>query len=114
MNIGPLVQSSGGHQYILVLCDYTTWFPEAFPLQTVTAPAVLHCLVQLFSRTGVADKIIMDQGTNFTSKLLQLFHRQLGISTIKTTPYHPQMDSLDEWFNQTLKKMLQKFVADTR
>lgn len=40
--VGPLVRSSGGHQYILVHCDYTTWFPEAFPLRTVTAPAVLH------------------------------------------------------------------------
>lgn len=41
--VGPLVRSSGGHQYILVHCDYTTWFSEAFPLHTVTAPAVLLC-----------------------------------------------------------------------
>ncbi|CAL9707672.1 unnamed protein product [Knipowitschia caucasica] len=38
---------------------------------------------------------------------------QLGISAIKTTPYHPQTDGLVERFNQTLKKMLRKFVADT-
>ncbi|XP_055022408.1 protein NYNRIN-like isoform X2 [Boleophthalmus pectinirostris] len=51
--VGPLVRSSGGHQYILVLCDYATRFPEAFPLRTVTALAVLCCRVQLFSRVGV-------------------------------------------------------------
>ncbi|XP_042247194.1 uncharacterized protein LOC121882816 [Thunnus maccoyii] len=111
--VGPLVRSSRGHQYILVVCDYATRFPEAFPLCTVTAPAVLRCLAQLFSRVGVPDEIITDQGTNFTSRLLQLFHRQLGIAVIKTTPYHPQTDGLVERFNQTLKKMLQKFVADT-
>ena len=72
--VGPLVRSSGRHQYILLLCDYATRFPEAFPLRTVTAPAVLCCLVQLFSRVGVPDEIITDQGTNFTSRLLQLFH----------------------------------------
>uniref|UniRef100_A0AAQ5XHE4 Gypsy retrotransposon integrase-like protein 1 n=1 Tax=Amphiprion ocellaris TaxID=80972 RepID=A0AAQ5XHE4_AMPOC len=111
--VGPLVKSSRGHQYILVLSDYATRFPEAFPLHTVTAPAVLRCLVQLFSRVGIPDEIVTDQGTNFTSRLLQLFHRQLGISPLKTTPYHPQTDSLVERFNQTLKKMLQKFVLDT-
>lgn len=111
--VGPLIRSSRGHEYILVVCDYATRFPEAFPLRTITAPAVLRCLVQLFSRVGVPDEIVTDQGTNFTSRLLQLFHQQLGISAIKTTPYHPQTDGLVERFNQTLKKMLQKFVADT-
>ncbi|KAM4549940.1 uncharacterized protein V3H82_019144 [Fundulus diaphanus] len=111
--VGPLVRSSGGYQYILVISDYATRFPEAFPLRTVTAPAVLRCLVQLFSRVGVPDEIVTDQGTNFSSRLMQLFHRQLGISAIKTTPYHPQTDGLVERFNQTLKKMLQKFVDDT-
>lgn len=82
-------------------------------MRTVTAPAVLRCLVQLFSRVGVADKIITDQRTNFTSRLLQLFHRQQGSSAIKTTLYHPQTDILVMRFNQTLKKMLQKFVANT-
>lgn len=111
--VGPLVKSSRGHQYILVVSDYATRFPKAFPLHTVTAPAVLRCLVQLFSRVGIPEEIVTDQGTNFTSRLLQLFHRQLGISPIKTTPYHPQTDGLVERFNQTLKKMLQKFVCDT-
>ena len=29
---GPLVRSSGRHEYILVVCDYSTHFPEAFLL----------------------------------------------------------------------------------
>ena len=41
---------------------------------------------------------------------MQLFHKQLGISAIKTSLYHPQTE---ERFNQTLKKMFQKFVDDT-
>lgn len=102
--VGPLVKSSTGCQYILVLSDYATRFPEAFPLRTITAPAVLRALVQFFSRVGIPDEILTDQGTNFTSRLMQLFNQQLGISAIKTTPYHPQTDGLVEWFNQTLKK----------
>lgn len=111
--VGPLVKSSRGHQYILVVSDYATRFPKAFPLHTVTAPAVLRCLVQLFSRVGILEEIVTDQGTNFMSRLLQLFYHQLGISQIKTTPYHPQTDGLVERFNQTQKKMLWRFLADT-
>lgn len=55
----------------------------------------------------------MDQGTNFTSRLMQPFHKQLGISAIKATPYCPQTDGLLERFNQMLKWMLQKFVDDS-
>lgn len=55
----------------------------------------------------------MDQGTKFTSHLLQLFHKQFGITALKTTSYHPQTDGLVKKFNQTLKRMLQKFVSDT-
>ncbi|KAL3997082.1 hypothetical protein ACER0C_009738 [Sarotherodon galilaeus] len=98
--VGPLVKSSRGHQYILVVCDYATRFPEAFPLHVVMAPNVLRALVQLFSRVGIPDEILTDQGTNFTSRLM-------------TSPYHPQTDGLVERFNQTLKRMLQKFVSDT-
>lgn len=96
----------------MVIADYATRFPEAFPLHTVTAPAVLRCLVQMFSRVGIPEEIVTDQGTNFTARLLQLFHRQLGITAIKTTLYHLQTDSWVERFNQTLK-MLRKFVDDT-
>ncbi len=44
---------------------------------------------------------------------MKLLHRQLGITAIKTSPYHPQTDGLVERFNQTLKNMLRKFVSDT-
>lgn len=111
--VGPLERSSAGHQYILVISDYATRYPEAFPLRSITTPKVINALVQLFSRVGIPEEILTDQGTNFTSRLMKLLHRQLGITAIKTSPYHPQTDGLVERFNQTLKNMLRKFVSDT-
>ncbi|XP_078797929.1 uncharacterized protein LOC144989406 [Oryzias latipes] len=111
--VGPLEKSSQGHQYILVVCDYATRYPEAFPLRTITSSAIIHALTELFSRVGIPDEILTDQGTNFCSRLMQQFHRQLGIKSLRTTPYHPETDGLVERFNQTLKRMLRKFVSET-
>ena len=35
--VGPLPQSRRGHQYILVVCDYATRYPEAMALWKVDA-----------------------------------------------------------------------------
>uniref|UniRef100_A0A669EUZ0 Gypsy retrotransposon integrase-like protein 1 n=1 Tax=Oreochromis niloticus TaxID=8128 RepID=A0A669EUZ0_ORENI len=111
--VGPLERSSSGSRYILVICDYATRYPEAFPLRSVKARQVANCLLQLFSRVGIAKEVLTDCGTNFQSKFLQQVYRLFGIKGIKTTPYHPQSDGLVERFNQTLKNMLRKFVTET-
>lgn len=111
--VGPLEKSSSGHRYILVICDYATRYPEAFPLRSITARHVANCLIQLFSRVGIPREILTDCGTNFLSKLLQQVYGLLGIKGIRSTPYHPQTDGLVERFNQTLKNMLRKFVSQT-
>lgn len=111
--VGPLEKSSSGNRFILVLCDYATRYPEAFPLRSVKAKQIANCLLQLFSRVGVAKEILTDCGTNFMSKLLKQVYQLLGVKGIKTTPYHPQTDGLVERYNKTLKHMLRKFVSST-
>lgn len=58
-------------------------------------------------------EILTDQGTSFTSRLMSQLHKELGVIAIRTSPYHPEIDGLVERFNQTLKRMLRKFVFDT-
>ncbi|KAI5094884.1 hypothetical protein C0J45_14959, partial [Silurus meridionalis] len=111
--VGLLEKSSTGYQYILIISDYATRYPEAFPLHSITTPKIINALIQLFSWVGIPEEILTDQGTNFTSRLMKHLHRQLGITAIKTSPYHLQTDGLVEHFNKTLKSMLQKFVSET-
>ncbi|CAL9691326.1 unnamed protein product [Knipowitschia caucasica] len=111
--VGPLEKSSSGNRFILVLCDYATRYPEAFPLRSIKAKQIANCLLQLFSRVGVAKEILTDCGTNFMSKLLKQVYQLLGVKGIRTTPYHPQTDGLVERYNKTLKHMLRKVVSST-
>lgn len=54
--------------------------------------------------------ILSDLGTSFMSCTLHKLYELLGIKLICTNVYHPQMDELDEMFNQMLKNMIHMFV----
>ena len=38
--VGPLPKSQSGNKYLLVICDYTTRYPEAIPLRTISGVAI--------------------------------------------------------------------------
>ena len=110
--VGPLPRSSLGKRYILVICDYATRYPEAVALRTIDSNTVAEELLAFFSRVGVPEEILTDQGTNFTSQLLSEVYRLLQIKPIRTMPYHPQTDGLVKRFNGTLKAMLKTTAAE--
>ena len=110
--IGPLPRSRAGHRYVLVVCDYATRYPEAVPLRTIDTEAIAEELVKIFSRMGIPQEILTDQGSNFTSQLLVEIYRLLHVNAIRTSPYHPQTDGLVERLNQTLKGMLRKTACE--
>ena len=111
--IGPLPCSCSGKRYVLVICDYTTRYPEAIPLYSTDASHIAEELIEVFARVGIPSEILTDQGSNFTSQLLTELYRMLHIHSIKTTLYHPQTDGLVERFNHILKSMLRKAATNT-
>ena len=109
--VGPLERSRSGNKYILVICDYATRYPEAIPLRSIEAKKIADELIKLFSKVGIPQEILTDQGSNFTSKLLKEIYKLLHIKGITTAPYHPQTDGMVERLNGTLKAMIRKFTV---
>lgn len=97
--VGPLSKSSAGHQYLLVLIDYATRFPEAVPMQSVTGPQVAEELLKWITRVGILKEIVMDQGSNFMLGVLCSLCETLQIRHLCTTVYHPQTNRVVERFN---------------
>ena len=97
--VGPLPRSQSGNQYILVVCDYATRYPEAVAIKSIEAERIAEELIKIFARVGVSEEILTDQGSNFTSSLLAELYRMLRVHPIRTSPYHPQTDGLVERFN---------------
>ena len=70
--VGPLSPpSEEGHRYILRLVDFSTRYPEAVPLKKIDTETVAEALVDIFSRLGVPEEILSDQGTQFVSDCLR-------------------------------------------
>ena len=69
-------------------------YPEAYAMTTITGTSVAKKVMDLFSRHGVPREILINQGTNFMSELLQELHRLFGVKSIHTSPYHFQTDGL--------------------
>lgn len=110
--VGPLVQASTRHKFLLVVVDYTTHYLEAIPLHNIQRETVAKELAQVFTRVGI--QVVMDQCSSFMSEILQAIWNILGEQLLRTSVYYPLTNALIEQFNGTLKQMLRKFVGETR
>ncbi|GFO12515.1 gypsy retrotransposon integrase-like protein 1 [Plakobranchus ocellatus] len=111
--VGPInPQSEAGHGFILTLVDYATRFAEAVPLRKIDTESVAEALVDIYSRLGVPEEVLSDQGTQFISDCMKEVCRLLGIKQKTTTPYHPMCNRLFERFNATLKTCLRRLCSE--
>ena len=111
--VGPIAPpSEAGHRYILTLVDYATRYPEAVPLKKITTEAVAEALLDIYSRVGIPEEVLTDQGTQFMSECMKEVSRLLSIKGLTSTPYHPICNGLVERWNGTLKSMLKRLCQD--
>ena len=101
--VGPLPISKE-HRYILTIIDRFSRWPEAIPLQNITAESVARGLVAgWIARFGTPRRITTDLGRQFESEMFRQLNEWLGIKHFKTTPYHPQANGLIERWHRTVK-----------
>lgn len=101
--VGPLPHSLG-YRYCLTAVDRFTRWPEAYPLQEITAEACLAAFLSGWvARFGCPSDITTDQGRQFQSHLFKTVAALLGAVHHVTTAYHPAANGLVERMHRQMK-----------
>lgn len=104
--VGPLPPSRG-YSYLLTVVDRTTRWPEAFPLQGITAAECAQAFIAGWvARYGAPMEMTSDRGRQFVSALWSAMASSLGTALHQTTAYHPQSNGLVERLHRSLKAAL--------
>lgn len=93
--------------YFIIVDAYTKW-PEVFTMSTTTASATTSALMELCARFGSMNKLVTDNGPQFTSGIFKDFCERESIDHIRTAPYMPMSNGLAERFVDTFKTALVK------
>ncbi|XP_048856680.1 uncharacterized protein K02A2.6-like [Brienomyrus brachyistius] len=90
---------------LVVIDAYSKW-PEVFIVKNATSTKTVELLRTLFARTGLPERLVSDNGSQFTSEEFQSFLQRNGIKHTTAVPYHPATNGLAERFVQLFKQSM--------
>ena len=99
-------------QYLLVIVDSFSKWPEVVLTNTMTASTTLKILSESFARNGNPKTLVSDNGPQFVSDAFKAFCEARGIERMNTPPYHPSSNGQAERFVDTVKRGLKKMNGD--
>src|SRR5438105_402050 len=97
--VGPLQRSPGGYTHLFIAIDKFTKWIEAKPVATITAAKAKEFFQDIVVRFGVPNRIITDNGTQFTGFEFKDWCKELGIKICYASVAHPQSNGQVERAN---------------
>ena len=91
------------HRFMNSVHDLQSKWPEVPTTSVVISTTVIRTLQELFTRWGIAEVIITDNGPHFTSFQFNEFLQHLGIKHCLTALYNPQSNGGIERFSRVMK-----------
>ncbi|CAF1317352.1 unnamed protein product, partial [Rotaria sp. Silwood1] len=101
---GPITPTSRrGNKYIISITDVLSKFVIAKAVRDCTADTAARFLQEeVICKYGTPKCVLTDNGTHFTSTMMEHLLKRLGITHLYATPYHPQTNGQIERFNSTM------------
>ena len=85
--------------------DYYSSYFEIDPLKDMTAREVIHTLKRQFSRHGIPNTLMSDNGPPFNSNEFQQFATNYDMEHVISSPHYPQSDRKVENAIKTAKSL---------
>jgi len=96
-----------GRTYLLVV-DYYSSYVEIAKLDTVTSSDIIIHLKSIFTRHGIPETVVSDNGPQYAAQEFVKFAENQGFTSITSSPRYPQSNGKAERAVQTVKNLLKK------
>ena len=93
---GPVPSGTRGYRYIYVAVDKFTKWAEVEAVHTIPAGSAVKSIKGLVSRFGVPNRIITDNGLQFTNNLFKTYCANLGTQICYASVAHPRSNGQAE------------------
>ena len=104
--VGPLPRSVGGYLFLFVAIDKFTKWPEVQPVRSITAQATVSFIQGIVNHFSVPNRIITDNGCQFTSHSFLEYCDELGTKVCFASVAHPRSNGQVERINAEVLKGL--------
>ena len=110
--VGPLQRALGGFTHLFIAIDKFTKWIEAKPVTTITAAKAKEFFQGIVVRFSVLNRIIIDNGTQFTGAEFKDWCEELGIKICYASIAHPQSNGQVERANGMVLQGIKTRVFD--
>jgi transposase InsO family protein len=110
--VGPFPCAVGGYRFLCVAIDKFTKWPEATPVVKINKKSAVKFMKSIICRFGVPNRIITDNGSQFTSSAFHGYCEDLGIQICYASPAHPESNGQVERANAKILKGLKTRTYD--
>lgn len=98
---GPI----NGYSFFIMIDSFSKWI-EVNYTKTPSTEFCIKSMLYLFARFGIPDKVVSDNGTQFTSEKFEEFLKSHGIQHSLTATYYPATNGAAENAVKTIKNAL--------
>ena len=110
--VGPLQKVPGGYTHLFIAINKFTKWIEAKPVATITAAKAKEFFQDIVVRFGVPNRIITDNGTQFTRSEFTDWCEELGIKIYYASVAHPQSNRQVERANGLVLQGVKSRIFD--
>lgn len=116
--VGTEIFTWNGENYLVTVDYYYYYYSQFFELDrllsTTAAAAVIRKLKGAFTRHGIAETVISDNGSKHAPAEFESFTKTWEFKHITSSPYYPQSNGLAEKTVQTAKALTDKAHVDKK
>ena len=94
-----------GNTFIIVV-DYFSQHIEILKLTTITSVSIITAQKTIFSRHGIPDVLVTNNGPQYASQEFDEFSKSYNFVQQSSSPYHPQGNGYAECVVRTVKSLL--------